>query len=102
MTDAEKGYPPPWATGQVADYMEVGAELCTRDGRCIGNAVVVAIKTFSDNTLGARVRTDFGNEVVLIREELKNYFHPPQWRMDPAEHAETRARFAREQSESSG
>jgi hypothetical protein len=70
---------PPWAL-RLSDgnYMEVGAQLATRNGRKIGNAVVSSI---ADNI--ATVTTDRGSIVRLYPSELAEMFYPPRYIMDP-------------------
>lgn len=80
--------PPPWSMRQSSgEYLEVGAQLCTRDGRKSGNAVVISLAETADN--GARiatVRTDMGNTMRLYLSELKEMFYPPRYVMNVAEH----------------
>lgn len=69
------------------NYMEVGAQLCTRDGRRIGNARVVEIDN-SDWALGhfnpgplVTVVSDFDSRFEFNEAELKSYFYPPKFVM---------------------
>lgn len=57
------------------DVLPTGLPLATRDGRKIGNAVIVWSEP--DTELGRLygVRTDFGNRAVLTRSELVELFH---------------------------
>lgn len=77
---------PPWATGRATSPMQVGAQLCTRDGRRIGNAVTTRLVERHGLTL-AIVATDIGNEVAFTEDELAECFHPPEWLTDLATHA---------------
>lgn len=77
---------PPWATGRACGaFIEIGAQLCTKDGRIIGNAVVVEL---DERLIGdvakpvARIITDIGTSLVLTENELKEFFHAPEWTMD--------------------
>lgn len=78
---------PDWAIGKTSDYMAVGAQLATRDGRRTGNAVVTA--TEKHPLLGqlAVVVTDVGNTIRMTPRELVDAFHEPKWLMDPATHS---------------
>ena len=74
---------PDWAC-DISDgtYRQLGAQLCTRDGRRVGNAFVVGIHS---NELSpgdepmTTIRTDMGNEVVMNTSELMGCFYPPKW-----------------------
>lgn len=76
---------PPWATGLTNNFLEVGAQLCTKDGRKIGNAVVTEIdfSKYLDQTV-ATIITNAGTTILLNEAELRELFHQPQWKMDPA------------------
>lgn len=68
----------------VDDY-SVGAILCTKDGRKIGNAIVAG--SGSDKTLGTIyfVETDFGNVVGLTMSEMQKLFYTPEHIQDYSE-----------------
>jgi len=83
MSDTYNPHQPPWATGGARGYLEVGAQLSTRDGRRIGNAVVLEVMP-SCKGASARIWTDAGNDLVLNEAELDELFHEPEWLMDPA------------------
>lgn len=54
--------------------MKIGTKLATKDGRIIGNAIVVG--TGGDLIPGAFViETDFGNLTTLSMVEIENWFH---------------------------
>lgn len=72
---------PPWATGEAAGYLTVGAQLATRDGRVTGNAVVESID-FSSNEPVATILTDAGHRLHFNEAEMQSAFHPPVWTMD--------------------
>lgn len=79
---------PEWATGRTTDYMTVGAQLLTRDGRRSGNACVIAVGVVEYHNLGvtyeaARVLTDAGNSMTLTRRELEELYYEPNYTMDP-------------------
>jgi hypothetical protein len=63
---------PPFAWGLADDYGQVGAQLCTRDGRKIGNARVMAVRQGYFH-----IKTDAGTFLRLNLEELKEFFYKP-------------------------
>lgn len=77
---------PPWATGKASgSYSEYGAQLCTKDGRNIGNALIVGManRVIADRTMDVvEIITDIGTRLVLTPNELEELFHVPQWTMD--------------------
>lgn len=71
---------PEWAIGFAkGKYNTPGAQLCTRDGRRLGNAFIMSI---DDNY---HVMTDIGNVLVLTENEVKEAFYPPRYYMDIVE-----------------
>lgn len=76
-TDKDDVLLPPWASGMAhGEYLVVGAMLPTRDGRRIGNAVVVSIEW---ETFLCHIKTDAGTDVTLTEQELEEQFWPPTW-----------------------
>lgn len=77
---------PFWSDGKLSgshhDFLEVRAQLCTRDGRRFGNAVVVGTREAYGVPV-ADVLTDMGNTMTLNLKELRSGFYPPQWRVSP-------------------
>ncbi|BFM16247.1 hypothetical protein R50073_24300 [Maricurvus nonylphenolicus] len=71
---------PPWAVGLCESYMEVGAQLCTRDGRRMGNAFVSSVEAGVATCI-----TDMGNVFRFTESELESAFYPPEWKMDVSE-----------------
>jgi len=65
--------------------MEVGAQLCTRNGRKVGNAVVISITT-QNGLATAECITDSGNSLILTITELEELFHEPRFLMDISSH----------------
>lgn len=69
---------PEWAERQVAPdwlaYLQLHAQLCTRDGRKCGNAVIIRVFGRYYGVL-----TDMGTELVLNRDEVMQLFHPPRF-----------------------
>jgi len=64
------------------NYMEVGAQLCTKDGRRFGNAKVIGLGIILQiQTPIAIVKTESGNEMKLTEKELRRYFYKPQYIM---------------------
>lgn len=70
---------PEWSCGLASGaHQQLNAQLCTKDGRAIGNArVVYTISQFSI------IITDAGNCVVMNKEELENMFYPPKFLVKP-------------------
>jgi len=83
MTDKE--FMPAWATGKTKDYTAIGAQLRTRDGRKIGNAVVID-NNEKDNRISTEIITDIGTRLNLSKEELIELFYEPEWVMDIKQH----------------
>ena len=55
----------------------IGTRLCTRDGRKIGNGIVVDVITFPigyTSFTSYLVKTDFGNMVAMNEYQLSNQF----------------------------
>lgn len=73
---------PHWATGRTKSYDVIGALLPTRDGRRVGNACVVG-RGHIMNVHYMKVLTDAGTLLRLTKQELKELFHPPEWKMNP-------------------
>ena len=87
---------PHWAIGLAEGYMQRGAQLCTRDGRRMGNAVVAGFETRGEKTFAVAV-TDVGTVMRLNQGELAEWFDEPKWLMDVVSHAGVqRARIAGE------
>ena len=99
---------PEWAE-KLSDgnYMELGAQLCTRDGRKIGNAYVDNI-IYGTPTCGsyvfsnpsyvqfAIIYTDAGTCLCFSERELREYFYEPKYvmKLDDA-----RRKFRRKQKD---
>ncbi len=92
MTSNQHDIIPKWASGYAhGNYMQKGAQLSTKDGRKIGNAVVVGFfeEIICQQVDGdyfylpetATVITDFGNRLMLNIIELEQLYHPPKWVM---------------------
>lgn len=74
---------PPYAD-RLSDgtYLEVGAILPTRDGRRIGNSIVILVeqrhlRIGSELETVARIKTDAGNKTTMTELELMEMFYPP-------------------------
>lgn len=77
---------PHWAIG-ISSTPIVGSQLCTRDGRRMGNAVIVSSE--DDNDWGRPMFTcvtDVGTTMKLTALEIEECFHPLHFVMDPARH----------------
>lgn len=70
---------PEWALNSNGDPMVLRTQLCTRGGRRIGNAIVTSVPYESLGVEVVDIRTDFGNELTLNREELGELFHTPTY-----------------------
>lgn len=85
---------PDWAKRRSdGTYMEIGAQLTTRDGRRCGNAYIDEIE--EHETLGqiAVVVTDMGNRIHLTARELEAMFYPPDYVMRLQEARDSRIRI---------
>lgn len=72
---------PEWAEQKsMGKYMQVRAQLLTRDGRKCGNAVVVEVLKGEEF---ARVLTDSGNVMTLNLQEMVSLFYEPKYIMKP-------------------
>jgi hypothetical protein len=70
---------PDWAVARSrGDYMGLGVQLPTRDGRKTGNAHVID-NEWRGNLQIAVVLTDAGHVMRLARSQLMTLFHPPKW-----------------------
>ena len=74
---------PDWAIGTVSE-LAPGAQLCTRDGRRVGNAVISGPKVLVHEHEFWPVLTDAGTTLRLTDAEVAELFWPPRWLMDPA------------------
>jgi hypothetical protein len=79
MNELAPEFWPNWATGMAGNIC-IGAQLCTRDGRRTGNAVVTRLMDSNSGTW--QVLTDAGNTIFLNEKEIKESFYPPRWTMD--------------------
>lgn len=68
---------PSWASG-FTDTFEVGAIIPTKDGRKVGNAVIISSVTTNVDTFYT-IKTDIGNVLTLTLKELESYFYPPTY-----------------------
>ena len=78
---------PHWAIGEANGVLQVGAQLCTRDGRKTGNGVIVSAvehqwRGYKDILF--EVLTDAGNTLTLNTAEVFDMFYPPEYLMDVA------------------
>ncbi len=77
---------PDWAVGLTKEPT-LGAQLCTRDGRRTGNAVIARIETSSQLEVSYTVITDIGTPMVLTADEIAELFHPLRFVMNIRTHA---------------
>ena len=75
---------PEWAKAKAeGDYTLPNAALPTRDGRRTGNAVTIGLsdRQWKDCDTTYMVITDAGNILRVTENEMKFYFHPPEYVM---------------------
>ncbi|ABM96890.1 hypothetical protein [Methylibium petroleiphilum] len=77
---------PPWATGRAKGWTDIGAQLRTKDGRRIGNAVLVGSEQQQGLTF-YQVLTDVGTLVHFTERELEEMFHQPDYTMNVETHS---------------
>lgn len=75
----------PWATGKAKGWTDIGAQLRTKDGRRIGNAVLIGSEQQQGLTL-YQVVTDVGTLVNFTERELEEMFHQPDYTMNVETH----------------
>jgi hypothetical protein len=90
------GFLPFWAIGKTKTPC-VGAQLCTRNGRRCGNAVITALvssKSRSGQNLW-ELTTDAGNVIRVNDDELAELFYEPKWVVSVRDSPAFRARQRR-------
>ena len=75
---------PEWAEKYVHDSMAnerglVGAQLCTKDGRRMGNAFINSIKQLDKIGKVFEVLTEAGNRKWFTERELQEFYHPVKY-----------------------
>ncbi|QGF20918.1 hypothetical protein JT354_gp37 [Serratia phage JS26] len=75
-----EAFKPEWAERLAGEELEINLQLCTRDGRAIGNAVIACQVTESHGTYWA-VLTDAGNVVKMTDEEIDERFYRGEYIM---------------------
>lgn len=91
MTDGEieallESHLPEWADAKLHGEWVQYAQLQTKDGRRMGNAIILAIETVVWDGKPVELHwiiTDFGTICRMTERELAWQFHPPTWRMRP-------------------
>lgn len=73
---------PTWATGLANGCVQPGAQLCTRDGRAMGNAVVIGEKVERYGVQFWPICTDAGTKTLMTDKEIADQFWPPEWLKD--------------------
>lgn len=71
---------PDWASARAEGNFFPSAQLCTRDGRLTGNAVLMWW-TIVNGMPAAVVSTDAGNTVIATQSELEGMFYSPEFLM---------------------
>jgi len=77
-------YLPHWASDSLDGEWVQYAQLSTKDGRRMGNAVILSVDTVKWGEAEVDVHTiitDFGNVLRLTEGELATQFHPPKWKV---------------------
>lgn len=70
---------PDWAVGRNFGYELVpGAQLCTKDGRKIGNGYIIQIKDVQYHCL-----TDAGSKFIFTEQDIETCFTIGDWIYDP-------------------
>jgi hypothetical protein len=80
----QRYYLPHWASASLEGEWVQFAQLATRDGRKMGNAVILAVDTvkWGDKLVDLyTIFTDFGNVLRLTEEELAVQFYAPKWQV---------------------
>lgn len=75
---------PYWAKSLSNGEYEIGSQLCTKDGRIVGNAVIVNFE-YKHDVIFAEVVTDVGNGFWATSGELHRLFHIPKYVMTDKE-----------------
>mgnify|MGYP000035322889 FL=1 len=71
---------PDWASAPAEGNFFPSAQLCTRDGRVTGNAVLMWW-TIVSGMPAAVVATDAGNVIIVSQDELEEQFYAPEFLM---------------------
>lgn len=77
-------YLPSWAGEALNGEWVQFAQLQTKDGRRMGNAVILNVYTVEWGGKEVDLHTiitDFGNVLELTERELEAQFYPPKWKM---------------------
>ena len=68
-----------WIVGTTDGKLQVGAQLCTLDGRRIGNGFIINIIDHGLLENIYIVLTDAGNVIRFTKCEIMEVYHPPQF-----------------------
>lgn len=82
MKDNEDCALPYWAIGRSSELV-IGSRLFTLDGRKIGNACIFDVCEDRNEAFLFSVLTDDGSLHGLYRSEIEDYFHAPEYTIDP-------------------
>ncbi|MEO4013012.1 hypothetical protein [Pseudomonas rossensis] len=88
-------YLPHWASDTADGEWVQYAQLSTKDGRRMGNALILAVTTVEWDGQPVDLHTiftDYGNILELTERELASQFHPPKWKIQ-VERVERRVRY---------
>jgi len=73
---------PMWSIGESdGSFRKPYTALMTKDGRKIGNAVVVDDSVMKIGCDFIKIVTDAGTILLLTDNEIQDFFHTPQWIM---------------------
>lgn len=74
------GFLPFWAERKAYGQLDRGAQLCTRDGRRIGNAWLMGSRKMEEPARTVyMIYTDIGTKLLLSDREIGELFYPPSW-----------------------
>lgn len=77
----EENWLPAWAIGRTdGQYTDMHAQLSTKNGMKIGNAVSLGLEE-NQGISFIKIVTDSGNLLLLTQSEVEDLFYPPQFIM---------------------
>jgi len=100
-TELSEDFVPHWADKKLNGELEVYAQLSSRDGRKLGNAIIYRVfeeavlpSFLKDQAPLYEIVTDFGHMLRLNTSEIEEAYHPPEYRMKKL-HAKLRREYMR-------
>lgn len=80
------GQSPCWITQKADGYINIGAELCTKNGRVAANAIVIDV-VVQNGQMVMHVISDTGEEVGFLSiKRCKELYYRPNQAMDINRH----------------